>query len=84
LCVNFVVLDEGHVVKSLSFCCYICVFSLYYCYVHRFLGEGCAWNFVVLDEGHVVKNPKSKTTIAVKQVALNARVWMWVGGWVGG
>lgn len=32
------------------------------------------WNYCVLDEGHLIKNPKTKTTIAVKQLASNHRL----------
>lgn len=41
--------------------------------VQRFVREALVWNFAVLDEGHVIKNPKSKTSLAVKQVGLRAR-----------
>lgn len=32
------------------------------------------WNYCVLDEGHLIKNPKSKTSLAVKQLASNHRL----------
>ncbi|EON63494.1 hypothetical protein W97_02722 [Coniosporium apollinis CBS 100218] len=32
------------------------------------------WNYCVLDEGHLIKNPKTKTTIAVKQLSSNHRL----------
>lgn len=39
----------------------------------EFLGP-LNWNYCVLDEGHLIKNPRTKTTIAVKQLSGNHRL----------
>ena len=42
--------------------------------VERFLRAEVTWNLAILDEGHMVKNPRSKMSMAVKQVAQAARL----------